>query len=144
MFRRLVTTLGLMAVLVACTPAGIATPTLELPTPTHIPVDRPVPTATHITVDLPVPTGTPILVDITPSQLAALQALAKALNVPVEQIALVRTEAVDWPDGCLGVVLPGVICTQGIVPGFRVILAAGGRQYEYHTNQDGTSVISTQ
>ncbi len=63
-------------------------------------------------------------------------------NIPVEQIQVVSTEAAEWKDGCLGVALPGVLCTKGPVPGFRIILSAGGRQYEYHTNQNGTSVTA--
>ncbi|MEK7312632.1 MAG: hypothetical protein AAB382_11725, partial [Chloroflexota bacterium] len=62
------------------------------------------------------------------------------LGISIAQIRLVTTEAVDWPDGCLGIQEPGVACTMAIVPGFRIVLEAQGRQYEYRTNQDGSIV----
>ena len=50
------------------------------------------------------------------------------------------SKQVDWPDGCLGVQTPGVMCTMVITPGYRVILEADGKQYEYHTNASGDVV----
>ena len=86
------------------------------------------------------PTPTNIPVDLTPAQLAAINALSENLGLPVEKIKLISTEAVDWPDGCLGVQEEGLMCTQVITPGFRVILEANGRQVEYRTNEDGAQV----
>lgn len=114
-----------------------------VPTGTHIPVDQPVPTGTHIPVDLPVPIGTPELGAWTPAELAAAQWLATDQNLPLETIRLVSSEPIDWPDGCLGVVRMGVLCAQGIVPGFRLVFTAAGQSYEFHTNQDGSSLIES-
>ena len=50
-------------------------------------------------------------------------------------------QAVQWPDGCLGIQPVGVMCNQMVTPGYRVILEAIGNQYEYHTNQSGDEVI---
>ena len=69
-----------------------------------------------------------------------MQALVAAINVPIDQVQLIGTEAVQWPDGCLGIVRMGVMCMQGPIDGFRIILAANDQQYEFHTNQDGTSI----
>jgi hypothetical protein len=69
-----------------------------------------------------------------------MQALGEAIHVPIDQIKLISTTAVQWPDRCLGIVRMGVMCAQGVVDGFRIILAANGQQYEFHTNQDGTSI----
>ena len=63
------------------------------------------------------------------------------LNLPADKIKLVSTEAVTWPDGCLGIVRMGVMCTQAEVPGFKIILEADGQEYEFHTNQDGSVVM---
>jgi hypothetical protein len=122
MSKRMLVLITVVVVLLACGP-------LTTPGPT-----QPVSTETA-------PPATPIRVDLTPAQLAAMQALASAQNIPVEQIQLVSTAAVEWPDGCLGVVLMGVLCTRGPVPGFRIVFSANGAQYEYHTNQDGSSVL---
>jgi hypothetical protein len=87
------------------------------------------------------PTPTHIPVDLTPAQRAAINALMEQLTVTADQIKLVSTEAVTWPDGCLGVVRMGVMCTQAEVPGFRIVLGAKGQKYEFHTNQDGSIVL---
>jgi hypothetical protein len=63
--------------------------------------------------------------------------LAARLNIDPSVITVVSVEAVDWPDGCLGIQTPGVMCTMVITPGYRVILEANGKQYEYHTNASG-------
>ncbi len=84
------------------------------------------------------PTLTNIPADLTPAQLAAIAALSGSLGMPADKTTLVSTEAVDWPDGCLGVVDEGMVCAQVITPGFRILLEANGRQVEYRTNEDGT------
>ena len=66
--------------------------------------------------------------------------LAERLNIDPSMITVVNVEAVDWPDGCLGVQTPGVMCTMVITPGYRVILEANSKQYEYHTNVSGDAV----
>ena len=71
---------------------------------------------------------------------AAQQALADLLTVDPTFITVVSVDSVDWPDACLGVPIPGA-CAQVITPGYRVILSAGGQNYEFHTNQDGTQVL---
>ena len=79
--------------------------------------------------------------DTTPGQAAAVANsradLAARLNIDPSVITVVSVEAVDWPDGCLGIQTPGVMCTMVITPGYRVILEANGKQYEYHTNASG-------
>jgi hypothetical protein len=92
----------------------------------------------------PAQTSSPIPVDQTPSQRAAIQALAKSLGISPDQVAVVSSEAVQWPDGCLGVQRIGVMCNQLVTPGFRIVLAANGNQYELHTNQDGSVVVPGQ
>ena len=84
---------------------------------------------------------TSVPVDLTPAQLAAVTSLSDQLRLAADQIKLVSTEAVTWPDGCLGIVRMGVMCTQAEVPGFKIILDAEGQEYEYHTNQDGSVVL---
>jgi hypothetical protein len=111
-------------------PGSSGTPTSVVlpPSPTGVPTEVP-PTPTHPPVDL------------TPAQMAAIQAVSTKYNLPVDQIKIASTEAVTWPTGCLGVVIPGVMCTDVITQGFRIMLTANGQQFEMHTNQDGSSVI---
>jgi len=129
--KRLLFTLTLVGLLAAaCGGPGVSDlpttePTSTQPAPTTTPVP---PTSTHIPVDIP------------PAQRAAVQALAAALGLSVDQIKLVSIEAVDWPDACLGIAQPGIVCAQVVMPGFIIVLEAQGRQYEYHTNADGSVV----
>lgn len=71
----------------------------------------------------------------------AQQMLAEQLAIGVDAVRLVSVEHVDWPDGCLGIHQPGVACIMVITPGYRVILEANGKRYEYHTNESGSYVV---
>src|SRR5215203_958540 len=106
-------------VVAACSPQAQATeaPSTIDEEPTHIPVD------------------------LSPAQRAALTALSEKLNVTVDNIKIVSTEVVTWPNGCLGVQKIGVSCTEAEVPGFNIILEADGKQYEIHTNVAGSVVV---
>ncbi|MDP2768025.1 MAG: hypothetical protein Q8O41_11375 [Candidatus Methanoperedens sp.] len=60
--------------------------------------------------------------------------LAGRLNIPVEEILLVKQEKVDWSDTSLGFPEDGMMYAQVITPGFRIILKAGDKLYEYHSD----------
>jgi hypothetical protein len=120
----------------ACAPAPAAT---EEPTYPNAPSYPSVPSYPNQQ-----PTSTHIPVDLTPAQRAALAALSEQLNVAIDKVTLVSTEAVTWPNGCLGIVRMGVMCTQNEVPGFKIVLAASGQKYEFHTNQDGSVVLQAE
>jgi hypothetical protein len=78
---------------------------------------------------------------LTSAQQAAISALSKTLSLPPGQITVISTEAVEWPDGCLGVHRIDVMCTQAVVPGFKVMLEVNGHTYEVHTNENGSSLV---
>ncbi len=104
-----------------------------LPAPT-----QPTPIASAPTQ--PAAATTPMQVDLAPAQRAAMQALVIDVNVPIDQIKLISTEAVQWPDGCFGIIRMGLMCIRGPIDGFRIILEANGQPYEFRTNQDGTGL----
>jgi hypothetical protein len=83
---------------------------------------------------------THVNVDLTPAQRIAISKLAENLGLTPDQIKLVSTKAMDWPDSCLGIATEGIACAEVITPGFRVILEADGKQVEYRTNQDATVI----
>jgi len=83
-------------------------------------------------------------VNLILAQQAAITVLSQSLNLPPGQITVISAEAVQWPDGCLGVQTLGVMCTQAIVPGYKIILEANGEQYEFHTNVDGSQVVQVE
>jgi hypothetical protein len=89
------------------------------------------------------PTSTPTqpAAELTSAQQAALQEVSTKYKISPDQIKITSTEPKTWPNGCMGVVIPGVMCANVIVDGFVIRLEANGQQFEIHTNQDGTSVI---
>ncbi len=146
--------LAFAVILAACSPRLIPLPTqapVLLGTPTAgisapgtrapgLPSSLDTPTAGAVSQ----PTTTHVPVDIPAAQRAAIDTLSQSLGMPASAISVVSSEAVTWPNGCLGVTRIGVMCTQFQVPGFKIILSAGGKQYEVHTNQDGTSVAPSE
>jgi hypothetical protein len=67
---------------------------------------------------------------------AAKADLTQRLSIAADQITVVKVEAVQWRDGSLGCPRPGMNYTQAIVPGYQIILSAGGQEYDYHANQE--------
>lgn len=72
--------------------------------------------------------------------LQAQRQLAEQLGIDVSAVQIAQIDQVEWPNACLGLEREGMNCAQVITPGFRVILEAGGQQYEYRTNLDGSQV----
>jgi hypothetical protein len=67
---------------------------------------------------------------------AAEQAAAVA-SVSIDQVSVVRAAAVTWNDGSLGCPEPGQLYTQALVPGYWLVLEAGGRQFDFRADHDG-------
>jgi len=67
--------------------------------------------------------------------------LASRLGIAESQITTERVEEVDWRDTSLGCPQPGRMYAQVITPGYRIILQANGKTYEYHSDQRGNVVF---
>ena len=108
-------------------------PTSQAPLPVETPTQ---PLTQAPTQPIPTPQDAPLL----PPQAAqeAADALAARLDIPVEQVTIAQIDEEDWPDGCLGLATDDEMCTEAIVPGFRVILKAGDAVHEFRTNRDGS------
>jgi hypothetical protein len=59
--------------------------------------------------------------------------LAKRLSIDAARVTVVSSEEVTWSDGSLGCPEPGMMYTQALVPGGRIILEVDGTQYNYHS-----------
>lgn len=70
----------------------------------------------------------------------AIEFLAKELQISNESIRLVSKDAVDWPDGCLGIQTPGMGCITVITPGYRIVLDVNGTNYEVRTDLTGSHI----
>ncbi len=71
---------------------------------------------------------------------AATAHLAEQLDADPSGLELLRSEAVVWSDGCLGVNEPDTVCTMALVDGFALWLSDGDVAYRYHTDATGTVV----
>jgi hypothetical protein len=77
-----------------------------------------------------------------PANLRSIIAATKAdaasgLGIQPDAVEVVRAESVTWSDGSLGCPKPGMSYTQALVPGYRVILKAGGQELDYHAAANG-------
>jgi hypothetical protein len=69
---------------------------------------------------------------------AVLADAAARTGVPVADITVVEATSVTWPNGALGCPQPGMMYTEMIVPGYHVIVEAGGKQLDYRFGMNGT------
>lgn len=67
---------------------------------------------------------------------AAAEAAAVA-NVGLDQVSVVRAEAVTWNDGSLGCPEPGQLYTQVLTPGYWLVLRAGGQEFDFRASDRG-------
>lgn len=63
---------------------------------------------------------------------AAIAEAAQRAGVEPADVSLVVAEAVTWRDGALGCPEPGMMYTQALVPGYRLVLSAGGEELHFH------------
>jgi hypothetical protein len=75
-----------------------------------------------------------------PAEAAVIRQLAKNLGLQEDDIAVLRSEEVEFGDACLGVPIEGMLCAQVITPGREIVLEADGIQYAYHTSEDGSRI----
>lgn len=83
-----------------------------------------------------VPSSNP---DNAPDQVVtkALLDLESRINVDPDDVTIVIAEQKTWNDGSLGCPEPGMVYTQALVDGSRVLLEVDGRLYAYHAGADG-------
>lgn len=72
--------------------------------------------------------------------IAILRSAPELRAVEAEEIEVISFEEVDWPDSCLGLPDSGEVCLQAITPGYLILLRAGGKEYEIHTDLSGENV----
>jgi len=94
------------------------------------PADQDEPTPPGEVGDLPAATG------------EAIADLAARLGIAQGDVSVVSVEAVQWPNGALGLPEPGMMYAQAVVPGHRIILQAGPRRFEYHSGQGPTPLFA--
>lgn len=83
------------------------------------------------------PETAPAAAPLNPAVEGNRQLLARWLHIDPATVAVVNTEAVEWPDACLGVLDPLALCAAVMTPGYRITLTANGETYTLHTDQGG-------
>jgi hypothetical protein len=86
-----------------------------------------------------IPEGTSVNATTVPKDLiaTAVSDAARRASVARDDVELVSAAAVTWPDGALGCPQPGMAYTQALVPGYRIVLRAGGQELNYHVGGRG-------
>lgn len=78
-------------------------------------------------------------VGIQTSEKARLS-LARELGIDVSGVKVVEIEPVEWDSSGLGCPKSDTAYLQVITPGYRIVLSAQDRSFEYHADQRGTVV----
>jgi hypothetical protein len=68
--------------------------------------------------------------------LQAKNDLSQKTGTDLEKIIVLEVEIVEWSDGSLGCPQPGVMYTQVLTPGYRILLEDNQKKYEYHSSRD--------
>jgi hypothetical protein len=71
----------------------------------------------------------------------AVTNLAMALGIPEDEIVVTSFKEVTWSNGCLGINNLEIACTEALVPGYQLLLEAGGETYEYRSDRNGTIIL---
>lgn len=70
-----------------------------------------------------------------PAAREAVADLAQRLGVSEDEVRVVSMEEVTWRDGSLGCAQEGMMYTQALVNGSRIVLDVDAKTYEYHQGQ---------
>jgi hypothetical protein len=121
---------ALVALAVAACSGGGASPTAS--------PDRSIP-APLPSVDQP--SASPEAGDVPQAVIdAAVADAAARAGVEPAAVTVVSAEATTFPSGALGCPEPGMMYTDVLTPGYRVVVEAGGVSYDYRASERGEAV----
>jgi hypothetical protein len=69
---------------------------------------------------------------------AVFKDVSEKTGTESSKLRIVKVEKETWSDGCLGLGDSNSMCTQSMVPGWRVIVGSGEQRWVYRTNLAGT------
>ena len=119
---------------------AIAVPTETALTPTVEPTKEPTCTCAPAPTDTKTVEATPVVVTGGEKEemIDKVKAdLASRLGISEDEISVVSAESKTWSDSSLGCPEKGMMYTQVITPGYRIILEVDGTQYDYRTDDMG-------
>nr|MDZ8205762.1 hypothetical protein [Dendronalium sp. ChiSLP03b] len=71
---------------------------------------------------------------------AVLRDLARRQGIFTSQLKIINYSQQTWRNGCLELPQPDELCTQALVPGWRVVVSNNRQNWIYHTNSNGRSL----
>jgi hypothetical protein len=71
----------------------------------------------------------------------AVRTAAAYANVAAADVKVQQIEAREWPDSSLGCPRPGLMYSQIVTPGYLIVVQAGSRVLEYHSDARGSVVL---
>ncbi|WP_414563932.1 MULTISPECIES: hypothetical protein [unclassified Anabaena] len=66
--------------------------------------------------------------------------LARRQRISIRELKISDYSQQTWRNGCLELPQPNELCTQALVPGWRVVVTNGKQNWTYHTNNNGRSL----
>jgi hypothetical protein len=72
---------------------------------------------------------------------AALVDASQRTGRPRSEWSVVAAEAVTWRSGALGCPQPGMLYTDALVPGYRIVIEAAGQRLDYHASAHGAPLL---
>ena len=97
--------------------------------------------ASTMTPAEPPPSGNDLQLPVGEVPTELLEAIvadaADRAGVRAQEIEVTAAERVTWSDGSLGCPEEGMAYTQALVPGYRVVLEAGGDQLNFRSSESG-------
>lgn len=72
---------------------------------------------------------------------AALVDASQRTGRPRSEWSVVSAEAVTWRNGALGCPQPGLLYTDALVPGYRIVIEGAGQRLDYHAGAQGAPLL---
>lgn len=66
--------------------------------------------------------------------------LANRTGIAPGKLKITNYSQETWPNGCLGISEPEQICTQALVPGWKITVTDGQKTWVYRTDSSGRNV----
>lgn len=71
---------------------------------------------------------------------AVIKDVSRRQDISESKLRIVGYSQETWRNGCFEIVKPGDMCTQALVPGYRVTVSDGNQKWTYHTNDNGRNL----
>lgn len=90
-------------------------------------------------VEMPEETLEAIVEDTVPREIidAVAADAAGRLSASPDAVRVISATHETWPSGAMGCPVPGEFYTMAVTRGYRIVVAVGGRQFDYRAGENG-------